>query len=211
MEGRMNKNLYYIFTAISFALLIAAPGRFAFGLIICVELFFIIFVNFLFSLITKKINAPELNSIFTVIGLVFSTILYKQIIMLSFPLIALQMSFVFYLPAVSSYVIGIVNNQTEQSLKKSFAENLRIVSMFSLIALVFYAIRDIFGYGTFTLPVPSGLFEKVIFSKDSFSWATILASIPGSLVLVSVLILIYIFIHNKFDIIKRAGDFNGNE
>lgn len=202
----MNKYLYYIFTAISFALLIAAPGRFAFGIIVCFELFFLLFVSFIFSFFTKKLHVEELNSIFTVIGLVFSTILYKQIIMWLFPLVALQMSFVFYLPAVSSYVIGIIYNNINQSTKVSFIENIKIVSTFTIFALIFYAIRDVFGYGTFTLPTPSGLIENVFFETDSFSCATILASIPGALVLVSISILIFIFVQNKFKIIKRAGD-----
>lgn len=204
----MNKYLYYIFTAISFALLIAAPGRFAFGIIICVELFFMLFVSFIFSFFTKKLHVEDLNSIFTVLGLVFSTVLYKQIVMCLFPLVALQMSFVFYLPAVSSYVIGVVYNNIEQSTKVSLLENTKIVATFSIFALFFYAIRDIFGYGTFTLPAASGLIEKVIFKTDSFSWATILASIPGALVLVSISILVFIFVQNKFKIIKRAGDSN---
>lgn len=204
----MNKYLYYIFTAISFALLIAAPGRFAFGIIICVELFFMLFVSFIFSFFTKKLHVEDLNSIFTVLGLVFSTVLYKQIVMCLFPLVALQMSFVFYLPAVSSYVIGVVYNNIEQSTKVSLLENTKIVATFSIFALFFYAIRDIFGYGTFTLPAASGLIEKVIFKTDSFSWATILASIPGALILVSISILVFIFVQNKFKIIKRAGDSN---
>ena len=62
---KMNKYLYYIFTAISFALLIAAPGRFAFGIIVCFELFFLLFVSFIFSFFTKKLHVEELNSIFT--------------------------------------------------------------------------------------------------------------------------------------------------
>ena len=202
----MNKYLYYIFTAISFALLIAAPGRFAFGIIVCFELFFLLFVSFIFSFFTKKLHVEELDSIFTVIGLVFSTILYKQIIMWLFPLVALQMSFVFYLPAVSSYVIGIIYNNINQSTKVSFIENIKIVSTFTVFALIFYAIRDVFGYGTFTLLTASGLIENVIFETDSFSCATILASIPGALVLVSISILIFIFVQNKFKIIKRAGD-----
>ena len=76
----MNKYLYYIFTAISFALLIAAPGRFAFGIIVCFELFFLLFVSFIFSVFTKKLHVEELNSIFTVIGLVFSIVKWYALI-----------------------------------------------------------------------------------------------------------------------------------
>ncbi|MCR5613277.1 hypothetical protein [Treponema sp.] len=202
----MNKNIYKVFTAISFALLIAAPGRFAFGLVICLELFFLVLTGFLFSFLFKKLEFTQLNSITTVVALVFSTLLYKQIIAAIFPLIALQMSFVFYLPAVSSYMIGIIHKNVETSTRLSLIDNIKTVSFFSAIALVFYLIRDIFGYGTFTLPSTEGLIEKIIFKTDSFSWTTFFASIPGALVLVAFAILILIFVQSKFEIIERAGD-----
>lgn len=200
----MNKYLYYIFTSISFSLLVAAPGRFAFGIIICIELFFILFFGFLFSFLEKKMHCEELNSIFTVIALVFSTILYKQIIMAIFPLIALQLSFVFYLPAFTSYVIGIIYGNVNNSTKMSLIENIKITAVFSILALFYYLIRDVFGYGTFTLPSSSGILETVIFDSESFSWTTILASIPGALVLVSLTVLIFLFVQNKFKILERG-------
>lgn len=207
----MNKYLYYIFTSISFALLIAAPGRFAFGLILCFELFFLIFTGFVFSFILKKLELKEMNSIITVISLIFSTILYKQIIMCLFPVIALQLSFVFYLPAVTSYIIGIIYKNVESSTKISLVENLKISSFFSLIALFFYLIRDVLGYGTFTFPSSKGISEYIILKPETLSWGTLFASIPGCLVLVSVAILVFIFVQNKFNIIERAGDSNDSE
>lgn len=207
----MNKYVYYIFTAISFALLVAAPGRFAFGIIISAELFFLLFLGLLFSHITKLFKGEELNSIFTVVGLVFATVLYKQIIMWLFPLMALQMSFVFYLPAVTSYMIRVVYGNINSNTKISLIDNAKIIGFFSIFALIFYLIRDIFGYGTFTLPSSNGLIEKTIFSPDSFSWTTYIASIPGALVLVSFSILFVIFVQNKFKIIERAGGKNDSE
>ncbi|MBR5934465.1 MAG: hypothetical protein IK002_10820 [Treponema sp.] len=202
----MNRNLYYVFTAISFALLVAAPGRFAFGIIICLELFFLIFTGFLFSYLLKKLLLHEMNSIVTVLGLIFSTVLYKQIIMAVYPLIALQMSFVFYLPAVSSYMIGIIYKNIDASTKISVIDNLKITSYFSIFALVFYAIRDIFGYGTFTLPSPNGIFEKQLLSSDNMLWGTFFASIPGALVLVCIVIFIFIHAQKKIKIVRRAEE-----
>ncbi|MCI6799909.1 MAG: hypothetical protein MR970_10705 [Spirochaetia bacterium] len=207
----MNKSIYYIFTAISFAFLIAAPGRFAFGLIICAELFFLVLSGFCISFFIKKINLQEMNSVITVASLIFSTVLYKQIIMCIFPLAALQLSFVFYLPAVTSYVIGIIYKNIGTSTKQSLANNLKLTGLFSAFALLFYLIRDIFGYGTFTLPSSNGLIEKIIFSTESFSWCTLFASIPGALFLVSISILLFIFVQNKFKIIERLGDSNDSE
>lgn len=207
----MNKYLYYIFTSISFALLIAAPGRFAFGLVLCFELFFLIITGFLFSFILKRFQLNEMNSIITVIGLVFSTVLYKQIIMLLFPIIALQLSFVFYLPAVTSYMIGIVYKNVNSSTKISLVENLKITMFFTILALIFYLLRDVIGYGTITIPSAYGISEYAVFPPDFFSCGILFTSIPGSLVLVSVAILVFVFIQNKFNIIERAGDSNDSE
>lgn len=207
----MNKYLYYIFTSISFALLIAAPGRFAFGLVLCFELFFLIMTGFLFSFLLKKFQLNELNSVVTVISLIFSTVLYKQIIMCLFPIIALQLSFVFYLPAVTSYIIGIVYKNVNNSTKLSLAENLKVTMFFSILALIFYLLRDIVGYGTITIPSAKGISEYVLIGPNVFECGTLFASIPGSLVLVSVAILVFIFIQNKFNIVERAGDLNDSE
>lgn len=207
----MNKSLYYIFTSISFALLIAAPGRFAFGLVMCAELFFLLGCVFFISFLAKRVNLQEMNPVVTVAGLIFSTVLYKQIVRWIFPLVALQMSFAFYLPAVTSYVIGIVYRNVGISTRQSLTENLKIAGVFSAAALVFYAVRDIFGYGTFTLPSPDGLIEDVLFNPRSFSWGVLFASIPGALILISAVTLLFVFVQHKFEIIERLGDTDDSE
>lgn len=201
----MNKQIYNIFTVISFALLIASPGRFAFGLIICAELFFLAICGLIVSALLEKLNLNQFKSILTIITLIFSTILYKQIIMWLFPLIALQLSFVFYLPAISSYMIGMIYKNDS---KIKFSENIRIISFFSIFALVFYLIRDILGFGSFTFPTLNGIFELVLFNSKTLSWSVFFASMPGALFLVSVSILIFVCIQKRFNIIERIGDEN---
>lgn len=201
----MNKQIYNIFTVISFALLIASPGRFAFGLIICAELFFLAICGLIISALLEKLNLNQFKSILTIITLIFSTILYKQIIMWLFPLIALQLSFVFYLPAISSYMIGMIYKNDS---KIKFSENIKIISFFSIFALVFYLIRDILGFGSFTFPTLNGIFELILFNSKTFSWSVFFASMPGALFLVSVSILIFVCIQKRFNIIERIGDEN---
>lgn len=201
----MNKQIYNIFTVISFALLIASPGRFAFGLIICAELFFLAICGLIISALLEKLNLNQFKSILTIITLIFSTILYKQIIMWLFPLIALQLSFVFYLPAISSYMIGMIYKNDS---KIKFSENIKIISFFSIFALVFYLIRDILGFGSFTFPTLNGIFELILFNSKTLSWSVFFASMPGALFLVSVSILIFVCIQKRFNIIERIGDEN---
>lgn len=201
----MNKQIYNIFTVISFALLIASPGRFAFGLIICAELFFLAICGLIVSALLEKLNLNQFKSILTIITLIFSTILYKQIIMWLFPLIALQLSFVFYLPAISSYMIGMIYKNDS---KIKISENIKIISFFSIFALVFYLIRDILGFGSFTFPTLNGIFEIILFNSKILSWSVFFASMPGALFLVTVSILVFVCIQNKFNIIERIGDEN---
>lgn len=201
----MNKQIYNIFTVISFALLIASPGRFAFGLIICAELFFLAICGLVVSALLEKLNLNQFKSILTIITLIFSTILYKQIIMWLFPLIALQLSFVFYLPAISSYMIGMIYKNDS---KIKISENIKIISFFSIFALVFYLIRDILGFGSFTFPTLNGIFEIILFNSKTLSWSVFFASMPGALFLVTVSILVFVCIQNKFNIIERIGDEN---
>lgn len=201
----MNKQIYNIFTVISFALLIASPGRFAFGLIICAELFFLAICGLIVSALLEKLNLNQFKSILTIITLIFSTILYKQIIMWLFPLIALQLSFVFYLPPISSYMIGMIYKNDS---KIKFSENIKIISFFSIFALVFYLIRDILGFGSFTFPTLNGIFELILFNSKTLSWSVFFASMPGALFLVSVSILIFVCIQKRFNIIERIGDEN---
>lgn len=196
----MNKQIYNIFTVISFALLIASPGRFAFGLIICAELFFLAICGLVVSALLEKLNLNQFKSILTIITLIFSTILYKQIIMWLFPLIALQLSFVFYLPAISSYMIGMIYKNDS---KIKISENIKIISFFSIFALVFYLIRDILGFGSFTFPTLNGIFEIILFNSKTLSWSVFFASMPGALFLVTVSILVFVCIQNKFNIIER--------
>ncbi|MBQ0162484.1 MAG: hypothetical protein KBS84_04895, partial [Treponema sp.] len=110
-----------------------------------------------------------------------------------------------------SYIIGIVYKNVNNSTKLSLAENLKVTMFFSILALIFYLLRDIVGYGTITIPSAKGISEYVLIGPNVFECGTLFASIPGSLVLVSVAILVFIFIQNKFNIVERAGDLNDSE
>ena len=183
---------------------IASPGRFVFGVVICLELILLICINFLFSYLSKKLDLSEFNNVFSLVGLVFFACLYKQIVSIFFPIIALSLSFVFFLPVVTSFVIGISTNAFIEDLQKSFSKSVKFSVFFSLYALFIYLIRDILGYGTITYFAKNG-FGEIILLNDTFTWTTFFASIPGALFIVCVSILLFLIIQNKFKIIQRAG------
>ena len=78
---------------------------------------------------------------------------------------------------------------------------------FSVYVLLFFLIRDLAGYGTFTFfGKGHQIFEKVIISPDNLGFFSLLASIPGALIFSSVLLFIHIFVRNKFDILFNSEE-----
>ena len=74
------------------------------------------------------------------------------------------------------------------------------------ISLIFYLFRDIAGYGTFTFFGKNHrIYEKILFNPDNVGIFTFFATIPGALVLTSLIIYFFLFIRNKFRIISSKG------
>ena len=75
----------------------------------------------------------------------------------------------------------------------------------SFYVLLFFLLRDMAGYGTFTFFGPHHqIYEKVLISPENLRFFSIIASIPGALILSSVLLFIHIFVRNKFDILRKT-------
>ena len=76
---------------------------------------------------------------------------------------------------------------------------------YSVFALLYFLLRDLIGFGTFTFFGKNHqIFEKVIIDSDKLGVGSILASIPGSLILSAILLYVYIFVRNKIDICHKA-------
>ena len=147
----------------------------------------------------------EINSLIVLILIIGSTILYRQFMIIFQPEIMLTLGFIIYLMPVSFFVIGYVFSNNELPLKERIQVNMIHILTFSLYALIFFLLRDIFGYGTFTFFGKNHqIYEKVIISSQQLGFFSIFASIPGAMILSSILLFIHIYVRNKIAIIKRA-------
>ena len=75
--------------------------------------------------------------------------------------------------------------------------------------LVFFLIRDIFGYGTITFPQ----WKKIAvlhlpYNSESAGASVLLATIPGSLWMVVAILALYIFVSRKIRIASLSPDSN---
>ena len=201
----MKKRSIYVLIATILTVLVPAPGRFVYGAALVIELNFIILVGSLINSLIKKIKLNELLTLIILLMLIASTILYRQIMILICPEVMLALGSIIYLMPVSVFCFGYIFTNMDQPLAQRLKTNMLHVLTFSGYALLFFLLRDLAGYGTFTFfGKAHQIYEKVLISPDNLGFFSLIASIPGALILSSVLLFIHIFIRNQFDIMSKA-------
>ena len=203
----MKKNVYFVFIAASFALLAAAPGRLAYGLPLIIELDILFFAAKAFYSFVKKIEMGSLAEILALAFIVFMTILFKQVLVLFSPVIALTLSFCLYIPALSVFLLASVFQGQASADGASFEPAL----LFSAFALLFFLLRDVLGYGTISLPVSNGIKESYLFNSYDTAFLSFFATIPGSLLVLVLCMSFLLTAQIKMNAIEKAeGEHENN-
>lgn len=178
---------FLLYTGTSLAILLPFPGRIVYGIFALVH--FTISV-ILLTLMLHAINKMAIKSLrlgICSLELVALTIFFKELLVIFCPIAALTVGFSFYLPAVSSVAVVMLNFKKSNSIRKNCLENLKKSSVISAFCLLVFSLRDILGFGTITLPKwQSPLIIKLpelpfLHSCDFVT--AFFATIPGCLVL----------------------------
>ena len=204
----MKRNDIYLFVTASLAVIVPAPGRFAYGLVLVLMLNLLMLLGTLFRSLLKRMLVEDLQPVLVPLFLMTLAIICKQLLILYSPLMALVLSFVLYMPAVSSLLIGALYEREKLPLAVSLGENMKESLLFSLYALAVFLFRDICGYGTVTLPSASGLRIIPVLSGDSSSVAlgTFWASIPGAFVLTALMVVVFAHVQKRLDIVRTSRE-----
>lgn len=201
----MRKNIFYILITAYLALLIQTPGRFVYGLTIMIELFLLVLVGTLSISLIKKIKLEEITSLILMTILIAFTILFRQILAITYSEIALTLGYILYFPTLSIFLLNNLFIIESESLKIRLISNIKSSMIFIVLGLLFFLFRDIAGYGTFTFFGKNhNLYEKVLFITDEIGIFSFVASIPGALIMSGLLLLMISFISKKIKIIKNV-------
>lgn len=201
---KQKKSLMYI--ASFLALTIPSTGRFVYGITLVLELLLLETCGILLNSLVTKIKLGQIRTYFVTFFIIAITILYRQILVLTYTEIALTLGFLLYFPPVSVFLTHTLFTDFEEPLNIRLKNNILITLMFSLVILIFFLLRDIAGYGTFTFFGRNHrIYEKVIFPANQIGIFTFFASIPGALVLTSLCIYLFLFLRNKMRIISSRG------
>lgn len=196
-------NMFFYLTAY-LALLIPAPGRFVYGFTLMSEVFLLSIIGSLSVLLIEKIKFEQLKSIIFILILVSFSILFRQIIVMINSQVALTLGFVIFLPPVSLFILNILFTQKIENFSGQFKHTVFKTLIFTLGGMIIFLIRDIFGYGTFTFFGKNHfIYEKVLFDSNKIGIFSLLASIPGVLIILGIIYFIFIQISKKIEILKN--------
>lgn len=200
----MKKKSIYVFITASLALCIPAPGRFAVGIILVLEMNIMMLLCTSFRYLAEKLRIGQLSNLITLSMLIFLTMLFKQLLIFISPETMIQIGFVIFIPSVSSYFVGYIFGTKIKSLSEDLKSYMSHTLLYSLFALLFFLIRDIVGFGTFTYVTFSGIKEIVLFDEANSSALSFFATIPGALISVALILTLYIFAMRKINIVSRT-------
>lgn len=205
MSNEERQKNIYITIAAFLAILIPTPGRFVYGVTIILEMAILMFIGTLLDVLIKKLNLVHLKTVLLMLIILFIAVFYRQIIVILHPEVALVLGFVMYLPPVSLFLLGFLYRDSDMSLKTRLSKNAIMILGVILIGLLFFLLRDVLGYGTFTFfGKHHQIYEKVLLNPEKLGIFSFLASIPGSLMLLGILLYLHIYVSYKFSIIKNA-------
>ncbi len=203
----MKQKKSFMYIASFLALTIAPTGRFVFGLTLVLELFLLEVLGILINSLVTKLKFEEIRTYFVMFFMIAITLLFRQILVLTYTEVALILGFYLYFPTVSVFLTHTLFSDQEEPLAVRLKTNLLSTLVFSIIILSFYLFRDIAGYGTFTFFGKNHrIFEKVLFNPNNVGIFTFFATIPGALVLTGIIIYVFLYIRNKFRIISSKGE-----
>lgn len=191
----MHKRFVSIYFSASLACMIPFPGRFAYGLILAVELFVLVFGATLFRAAIRKLEFVRSGNLFFMVFVIFLTMLFRQILAALLPIAALSAGFALYVPAISAFTAGFFSeNESGESILK---RNVFYTAIFCAFVLVFFLLRDLVGFGTITYITARGIAEKVLFDSERAAFASFFAALPGVLVSLALIAVVHAFAASK--------------
>lgn len=200
----MKKNNMFFYLTAYLALLIPAPGRFVYGFTLMTEVFLLSIIGELSVLLIEKIKFDQLKSTLFILILVAFSILFRQILIIINSQVALTLGFVVFFPPVSLFILNILFTLKTERFLVQFRHRIVKMLIFTLGGMMIFLIRDILGYGTFTFFGKNHfIYEKVLFDSNKIGVFSLLASIPGVLVILGIIYFLFIQFSKKIEILKN--------
>lgn len=200
----MTKNASFLFTASCLSLFVPVPPRFAYGLVLVLCANVIVFSVILLHAFIDYLGITKGKTLFSLIGTMGITVLLYALLTLWSPLTAFTLGFIIYLIPVSSVISDTVFTPQPSSLRDEIRKGAKLSLLISLLGLSFFALRELFSYGSLSLPARTGLRILWIFGNFRSSPVFFWSAIPGALILLALLLTVLMFVYRRYEGVEEA-------
>ena len=195
----MTKNASFLFTASCLSLFVPVPPRFAYGLVLVLCANIIVFSVILLHAFGNYASLTKGKTLFSLIGTMGITVLLYALLTLWSPLTAFTLGFIIYLIPVSSVISDTVFAPQPFSLRDEMRKGAKLSLLISSLGLSFFALRELFSYGSLSLPARTGLRILWIFGNFRSSPVFFWSAIPGALILLALLLTVLMFVYRRYE------------
>ncbi|MCM1320740.1 MAG: hypothetical protein NC041_04265 [Bacteroides sp.] len=200
---------YNMYTAAALSFLVPSPGRLAYGIVMIVFVNLIVLLGTLSAAGISRLRMGDTGRVLQLLVLVMFSVLFKQLLALYSPVIALTLGFSLYLALMSSFMLGMLRvppcDNQPSALASELKNNFSQTGIFSCCAVVFYCVRDLIAFGSLTLPVPAGVFECCLFPVLRAHPSFFRNSIPFAVILLALSVMLASFISRKISFSERKN------
>lgn len=200
----MTKNASFLFTASCLSLFVPVPPRFAYGLVLVLCANVIVFSVILLHAFIDYLGLTKGKTLFSVIGTMGITVLLYALLALWSPLTAFTLGFIIYLIPLSLFISDTVFAPQGSSLRERAHMGAKLSLLISSFGLLFFALRELFSYGSLSLPAGTGLRILWIFGNFRSSPVFFWSAIPGALILLAFLLTVLMFVYRRYDGVEEA-------
>lgn len=174
----MKKNTIFLF---ALSPLIPCASRFAYGIVLSFALLWLFLSGLLFRKFIKKIIPSDPSPYIELVCLVSSATLFFLIVQGIVPVLSVSLGFYFYITAFSYFLLKGLDYFTLQP------KSLFPIFPFLVFLLLFSLIREILGFGTISLPVPTGIVELTVLPYFQLYGMGFWGTAGGALILLGML------------------------
>jgi len=195
----------YFYMAANLAMLIPVPGRFAYAIILMILFNLQMAASTMIFHAIHRMKLSNMRNALLSLTIIALGVLYKQILIIVCPIAALTLSYCIFLPTLASVIIEFFFLNYERGVRTHLLATMKKSCVMSLFSLFFFFVRDIFGYSTITFPGWKKLVViQIPYNPSSTGAGVFLATIPGSLCFMALLLALYIFVAKKFNILLNS-------
>lgn len=189
-----NLNKVYIYLFVSLAVVLTFPGRFVFGVVNFVHFNMLVLFVVLTFHGTKKLGLNDgFGIMFGFAALVMWTVAFYLLLSLFSPVTALTSGLALFVSGICSMKMILQEIGGKLTLRDELKIQLKRSLILSSLWLAFFLLRDIIGFGTFTLPVWKDILVlKIPFLSEKLPMLSFAGTIPGALLVLGLILAAYI-------------------